>query len=74
MLLSTAQEHNLQKTGKFLDLPNDVRRQKDAKLKAASVPGFRSDFLSLLIVSAELNANFYGKLSKLSCETLYQVP
>jgi hypothetical protein len=74
VLLSTVQEPNLQKTGAFLDLPNEVRRQKDAKLKAASVPGFRSDFLSLLMVSAEFNTDFYGKLSKLSCETLYEVP
>jgi hypothetical protein len=73
VLFSTVQDHNLQKPGTFLDFPNDVRRQKDAMLKTASVPGFRSDFLSLLMFSSEFNTDFYGTLSKLSCETLYEV-
>jgi hypothetical protein len=74
-LLSTVKEHNLQKKGKLIDLPNDVEKQKlKAVASAAAAPGFGSALLSLLMFSAELNTNFYGTLSKLSYETLYEVP
>jgi hypothetical protein len=38
-LLSTAEEHNLQKTGKFLELPNAVnaaKKRKESKLQDAA--------------------------------------